>query len=203
MTHLHVDIGDVATLAATPQLESFYFLRHGRTDHNLRSICQGSRDISLDAVGRQQAIDAGRIVAGLPIRHVVASPLSRAMQTALLATDGMGLQPSAEPRVRERSFGDYEGSPPPHGLWQTDLPTVETRADFARRVGEALLAHCDRPGTLIVAHGGVLRVVAALLQFSLLPVQLGNAWPLHIRRTSTGWVAADISHSAVALEPAP
>jgi broad specificity phosphatase PhoE len=202
MTHFQIDIGDAASLANAKQLESFYFLRHGRTDHNLRSICQGSRDIPLDAVGEEQAVGARRIVTRLPIERVVTSPLSRASRTALLATDGMGLPPCEEPRIMERGFGDHEGSLAPQGLWESDLPTVETRAVRNRRVGAALLAHCDRPGTIIVAHGGVLRVIAALLQFSLLPVQLENARPLFLQKTPSGWIVQDISISIDTLETA-
>lgn len=201
MTDFLFDLGTTSPLASDG-LASFYFLRHGRTEHNVLAICQGSQDIPLDEVGREQAQDARGLLAMLPIERVVASPLDRAHETARLATKDLGIGISLDPRLRERGFGSYEGSTAPHGLWEDDLPTVETRADFAQRIADGLSANCATAATLIVSHGGVLRGIASLLQVPLTSEHLQNACPLLIEHRESGWVIEIIPSSNTTVQEA-
>src|SRR5689334_18268303 len=84
-------------------------IRHGETDWNVDSRIQGQLDIPLNARGRWQA---GRLEAALvdePIDAVYASDLQRAMQTAAPVAAVAGRPVRAEPGLRERSFGAFEG----------------------------------------------------------------------------------------------
>lgn len=196
-----VDRLDIApSLSDGRSLGSFYFLRHGRTANNLKGVAQGQQDIPLDEVGRAQAERVRPALVDQPILRVVASPLSRAWETAELATRGLGRELTPERGLMERSFGDYEGSPPPKGLWTTALPTVEPMEEFGRRVGGALRQHCAGEGTLVVAHGGVLRAVAALLDLTLEPFHLENCLPLRFVKGPAGWTIVPISVRAAAGE---
>ncbi|RYH33949.1 MAG: histidine phosphatase family protein [Alcaligenaceae bacterium] len=129
-------------------------------------------------------------------RVIYASDLSRAWATALEIARPRGLAVIAEPRLRERAFGQFEGKrfaeiesdlPEQARLWRTRDPA------FAPQGGESLLVFRDRvtavaaelaarhPGELmvLVAHGGVMDVLyrAATRQDLQAPRtwQLGNA----------------------------
>lgn len=91
---------------------TLYLVRHGETEWNLEHKLQGTRDISLDDKGREQARALRREneAAGLTFDRVYVSPLSRARETARLIT---GLPEEAfviDPRLIEMAFGRIEGT---------------------------------------------------------------------------------------------
>ncbi|RYG60295.1 MAG: histidine phosphatase family protein, partial [Alphaproteobacteria bacterium] len=88
----------------------FYFLRHGQTDWNLEGRMQGHTDIPLNATGLQQAQAAALKLKHLPITHIVTSPLSRALKTAAIAAETLGLPLHIDSNLKERTFGSLEGS---------------------------------------------------------------------------------------------
>ncbi|OZG62900.1 phosphoglycerate mutase [Bifidobacterium hapali] len=100
-----------------PHVRSITLVRHGRTEYNARHCFQGQIDIPLDAVGRWQVEQTGAALKALYVdgqpdyRHqlVVASDLSRAAATAHAFADLLGLEVHLDQRVRERSFGKWEG----------------------------------------------------------------------------------------------
>ena len=90
-------------------------VRHGRTAYNAAGKLQGQVDIPLNDTGLWQADRTAqalyeRYVKGrgrTPI--VVSSPLERACQTAERFAQLAGVQVSVDERVKERSFGEWEG----------------------------------------------------------------------------------------------
>jgi probable phosphoglycerate mutase len=155
---------------------SIYLVRHGETDWNAEGRLQGHNDIPLNAVGREQALDAAE---RLPrtAKAVVSSDLGRARETAEGLPD-----PTTDAGLRERSFGAFEGLtsrecqarfPREWELYRTDpsrpIPRGEPQDAFLARIRSAVLAASraarrDRPA-VVVTHGGVVR---ALLE-SLFP----------------------------------
>ncbi|HWH27291.1 MAG TPA: histidine phosphatase family protein [Pseudolysinimonas sp.] len=89
----------------------YAFIRHGQTDWNRDDLLQGSSDIPLNAVGRQQAFEVAELLAGTPWMRVVSSPLARAAETARIIADELGIPygPSYE-GLTERDYGSLEGS---------------------------------------------------------------------------------------------
>jgi alpha-ribazole phosphatase len=154
-------------------------VRHGRTEWNAEGRFQGQSDAPLNAVGRRQAAALSRRLSREPIAVVYASDLQRAHETAgrIAAAHGLGVR--SEPRLREMSFGAWEGLTldeierrDPQGLaaWQADPlnvapPGGETLAQLAARVGAALneivQAHRDA-AALLAAHGGSLQALLCL-----------------------------------------
>ena len=103
-------------MTAIGTVRSITLVRHGRTSYNLAGRVQGSIDIPLDDVGVWQARQTGDALRRLYVERdpvarqlVVASDLRRANRTAHLFADPLGLEVHADPRLRERSFGDWEG----------------------------------------------------------------------------------------------
>jgi len=88
---------------------TFYVLRHGQTDWNVQMRLQGSTDIPLNETGRVQAHVAAKILAGEGITKIIASPLSRALETARIVGAVAGIEPVVDDRLIERNFGLFEG----------------------------------------------------------------------------------------------
>ena len=88
---------------------TFYVLRHGQTDWNVQMRLQGSTDIPLNETGRAQAHVAAKILAGEGVTQIIASPLSRALETAQIVGAAAGIEPVIDNRLIERNFGQFEG----------------------------------------------------------------------------------------------
>src|SRR5690554_970725 len=87
-----------------------YLVRHGETDWNFEHRIQGATDIPLNDTGRQQARRTGRLLASRKWDAIVASPLSRAFDTASIIAEEIGLPaPTALAGIVERNYGDAEG----------------------------------------------------------------------------------------------
>ncbi|MCP5287208.1 MAG: histidine phosphatase family protein [Burkholderiaceae bacterium] len=148
-------------------------VRHGETDWNTQTRLQGHTDIPLNARGREQARRVGQALAGIRLDAVYSSDLQRAFDTARAMADATGAPLHAEPALRERQFGCFEGLtyaevearwPEPARRWRLRDPAFgpdggETLAAFHARclaVAERLVARHAGGHIALVAHGGVL-----------------------------------------------
>jgi broad specificity phosphatase PhoE len=165
---------------------TIYYIRHGETDWNAEGRLQGTLDIPLNERGRQQAVSAGSILAGLLVRDgrdaasmpFVASPLGRARMTMELARGALKLpldDYAIDPRLREIGYGQWEGSTLAEAQradpelfaarvvakWTVAAPGGECYVDVEQRVG-AWYAELTQD-TVAVAHGGTARALMVLL----------------------------------------
>ncbi len=171
----------------TPACDHFYFLRHGQTGRNALRIFQGV-DEPLSELGLQQAARAATLLAGEPIRTLVASDAHRALTTAKTVGAALKLVPLERENLRERHFGDLIGTSSAAIDWACAPANGETLPGFVERKRAALDAALAEPGpVLVVAHGGTLYVLAALLGVAIGPEVLGNAQPLRFERNGTTW----------------
>ena len=141
-------------------------VRHGQTDWNKAGRMQGSSDIPLNDTGRQQAREAGKLLAHNygSWDFLGASPLSRAQETARIIGEYVGMTDvQTIPGVIERAYGQAEGevlsfedSRHPQDLFEG----VEPEGDVYRR-GVATFKQLvlDHPGKnlLVVSHGTLIR----------------------------------------------
>jgi 2,3-bisphosphoglycerate-dependent phosphoglycerate mutase len=110
-------MGNDAMPSMPQHARSITLVRHGRTTYNEAGRIQGWIDIPLDGVGEWQARQTGQALQNLYVAQrpeivrqvVVSSDLGRACQTAHAFADVLGLEVHTDPRVRERSFGEWEG----------------------------------------------------------------------------------------------
>lgn len=86
-----------------------YILRHGETAWNKQRRLQGSADIKLNENGVDIAKKTGIGLKEVDFDTAYSSPLSRAYDTARLILDGRDIDIIKDDRIREISFGDYEG----------------------------------------------------------------------------------------------
>ena len=155
-----------------------FLVRHGETDWNLAGRLQGSHDIPLNDLGREQAADTARVVErlsrGARGLDFVSSPLSRAAQTMAILRGELGLPPDGfrrDARLREIGFGRWEGSTWPElrrrdpvnlaardaDPWHFTPPGGENYAELSARV---LAAIAELTGdSVVVTHGGVVRAM--------------------------------------------
>ena len=144
-------------------------IRHAATDWNEAGLMQGRADRALSEAGRAWC-RAVRLPAEWRVAQCLASPLSRAMETARL----LGFDPTPEPRLVEMDWGDWEGqSLQALRASQGDaMARNEARGlDFRPTGGESprdvqarlkpFLAALAAP-TIAVTHKGVLRALYAL-----------------------------------------
>ena len=161
-----------------------YFLRHGETEWNREHRIQGSTewtDLTDNGVRLAEATRDGMIEKGLKFDRIFSSPYRRAFHTAQILGAGFGIEPVVDDRLREISFGPYEGTrygkglfaddnimacffdPPRYvardGAEPFDAVAVRVRA-FIDEALAPLASTCSR--VLVVAHGGILRTVLRL-----------------------------------------
>ncbi len=151
------------------------FLRHGESEGNRQRVIQGQADYPLNATGRQQAAALGRrwLQEGRHFDGIIASPLSRASETAeIVATElGTELEIELDPVWMERDFGRmsgvqrterYSGTRPSSFVdpYSPLGETGESILELFLRGGKALLALLARPpgSYLVVSHGGLLNM---------------------------------------------
>src|SRR6218665_2736315 len=84
-------------------------IRHGETAWTVDTRIQGHLDIPLNDTGLWQAEQLARALAGEPIAAIYTSALQRAHATAQAVARPTGAPLTAEPGLRERSFGRFQG----------------------------------------------------------------------------------------------
>jgi glucosyl-3-phosphoglycerate phosphatase len=163
--------------------------RHGNTEWNRDNRVQGQTDTPLSELGRRQAEETAPLLAALRPDAIVASDLHRAADTATALAGLTGLPVHADPRLRERYFGQWQGLtmaeipeqfPDEYRRWRSGASSpgcgLESLDDLGKRVGEALQEAADStPGglTVVATHGGAARQGCGML--------LG--WPPELVRT--------------------
>lgn len=150
-------------------MKKVLYVRHGQSETNLKGVFAGGQDNTpLTALGREQAHQAGHELRNQKIDYIICSPLSRTKETAqIIATeidfDPTKIQPDSH--FREYDVGSGNGMPV-EGMTaakMVSLPGAEDPKRFAQRVKAGLEAVNKLEGTtLIVAHGGVGRVIECL-----------------------------------------
>lgn len=174
-------------------------LRHGQSVWNEVRRWQGTADIELSDLGRQQAQSAAEVLvqSDITFAGVWASGLARAAETASIIASQLQISPVVEDlRLREAHAGEWEGMTPdeieakyPKWLEQFRRPkSFEPRDDVAARGRAALTSIVKASGSgstcLVVAHGGLIRAVAELEADMHVP-NLGGVW-LSVKLTPSG-----------------
>jgi broad specificity phosphatase PhoE len=158
-----------------------FLVRHGETEYNRQNRFNGRSNSPLTDVGIGEARRHGQVLREYDLdaldMRVVSSPLGRAIHTAELIGEEIGVSPSiieVDPRLTEISFGVWEGltideirSRYPgewenrhRNMWTYTMPEGESYAMVARRVGAWL--EDARGRLLVVTHGAVDRVLRGL-----------------------------------------
>jgi broad specificity phosphatase PhoE len=87
------------------------FVRHGQSESNLAKVFTGQNEVSLTALGREQAQNTARFLKDYPIDAIYSSDLSRAVETAEPTARMHGLEICPCEGLREVFAGEWEGRP--------------------------------------------------------------------------------------------
>lgn len=167
-------------------------LRHGRSEWNAVRRWQGSFDSPLDEVGRVQARAVADELATLGEHWArpVASPLSRAAETAAIIATRLGLdEPIADERLVEAHAGEWQGLTPAeieaaYPGWlaaHRRPPGFEPLDSVVARATGALVHHAghvaDGACGLVISHSGLIRSVVRSLGVTDTRIpNLGGVW---------------------------
>src|SRR5690606_34700574 len=162
-----------------PGRMSVYVARHGETEWNRAGRMQGRLGAPLTERGHAQARALARFAARVGVRHVIASPLARALDTARYTVEALACPLSPCDALMELDFGDCTGFTEADiaeryptlrrereaDKWRHRWPGGESYADASARVARAFEqgALPGEPGTLIVAHQALNRVLSRYL----------------------------------------
>ena len=155
-------------------------LRHGTTDRNSSDRFQAQSDIPLNTAGMQQAQGAVRALTQSGWAAVYSSPLFRATHTAAYAAGRFDVPHYLVEGLRERHLGTLDGQhradfarrhPDTMRRLLTDPeyapPGGESGnaalARFSAALHHIIAAHATDELVLVVAHGGVLRLLSRAL----------------------------------------
>ncbi|MEJ7928600.1 histidine phosphatase family protein [Ramlibacter sp. AN1015] len=169
-------------------------VRHGETAWNVDTRIQGQLDIGLNPRGQWQARQLARALAGERVGGIYSSDLLRARHTADAIAARSGVPVVAEPGLRERHFGAFEGRtfveveqawPDQARQWRTRVPDwappdggeslLAVRARVQQTVDRLAARHAGEL-IVLVAHGGVLDALYRLATRQ--PVEAPRTWEL-------------------------
>ena len=167
---------------------NLYLVRHGETAHNRDGVGLGRRDEALTSLGRAQAAAVAGRFAAVKLDQVLASPLSRASDSARAIAAGKGLSVEVRDELIEMDVGLTEGMAFPAVREQFPefvagwagpevakavMPGGESLADVASRLAPLIrYLHESSPGSdvAVVSHNFVVKVLLC----SLLNVELSS-----------------------------
>lgn len=186
-----------------------YFVRHGQSEANLlREFSNRGLKHPLTELGRQQAHELAEALRGANVARIYTSPLQRALQTAQILSQELGVPYEETDGLREYDTGVLEGRSDQagwdiyvqveeawrRGEWEQRIQggesVLDMRARFDPLIRSILREYADTPaGLVLVGHGGLYR--------SVLPLALANITPAFASAHGMGNTAAVIA------EPAP
>jgi len=152
-----------------------WLIRHGLPE-TVEGRCYGRHDVCLSPEGIRQARKIAELMAEQPLERIYASPLRRAVDTAVIVAEPHHLNVETLDGLVEIDFGDLEGltyqdiqasHPEVFESWmsrptETRFPNGEDFRQMRERVLktlDAVLARHPASAIGIVAHAGVLRII--------------------------------------------
>ncbi len=153
-------------------MTTFFFVRHGESEANAAHRFSGRQDSPLTARGREQAEIVAQTLDDVPFDRIVATPLSRSLDTALVVGRRRRIPVDVVDELVEIDVGDRTGASfdEVRGLpdWKDDgfvaWPGGETLDQVLQRGLRGLRRiHRESEGgtVLVIAHGGVTRILVS------------------------------------------
>jgi broad specificity phosphatase PhoE len=174
-------------------------IRHGQTEWSRVGRHTGRTDIPLTEVGRAEARDAARTLAGWNLVRAYCSPLGRARETAQIVEPSCGVV--VDPNLLEWDYGDFEGETTPESreripgwsVWTHEITGGERVDDVGARADAFLTRFATEVtagNAVVFAHGHLLAVLIA--RWCGLPAVEGRRFALATATVSLlGWHRED------------
>ena len=161
-----------------------YFVRHGESEANLlRVFSNRGWQHGLTDMGRQQALAVAQKLKEVSVAKLFSSPLLRAVQTAEILSEELGVPYETTDALREFDCGILEGKSDAtswevyyrvrndwlqHGHWETRFEQGESFLDIKERFVPFIEQLVEVHGRLqenivLVGHGGIYRCMLPLV----------------------------------------
>jgi broad specificity phosphatase PhoE len=172
-------------------LAHFILIRHGQTEWNQKERFRGWVDIDLDETGIRQAEAAAPRIARWEVSAIYASPLRRAMATAEIIAQPLGIPVTPLEGIIDMNFGAWQGLsidevkhnyPALFKLWRyspetLEIPEGDSLEDVRKRAAAAIndLTARHKDATVVLATH---RVVCKVLLCHLLGLDNSHFWQI-------------------------
>lgn len=172
-------------------------IRHGQTDWNAADRMQGTSDIPLNDVGREQARTAVEVLRGSQWDVIVSSPLKRARETAQIIADGLDLELGRSyDLLIERAYGEGEGLTKeeleqkwPNSPTYPGLESLDSVVERGIAALDQVSADYENKKVIVVCHGTIIRYTLSklagrdfdhILNGSISTIErVSNRWAVH------------------------
>lgn len=194
----------------------FVFVRHGAAE-GVEGRCIGHTDVPLSAEGATEIRQIS--FEGVNVTRLVSSDLSRALQSAQIISESIGVPITTDARLREMNFGEWDGCTW-NELEQSDGARLSTWMEHwtiaAPPAGETVNALLERVALwlnaqlaqtqsdittiVIVAHAGSIRAAICLLtrtppaKMFEIPVEYARATIVDVTDGNARLVGANVEH---------
>lgn len=162
-------------------MKRLYLVRHGDTDYTLEKIIQGSADIPLNNLGRQQALDLVSNIIKFKFDMTYVSPMKRTIDTFKAIQSKIDIDSfEVVEGLRTIDFGDFE-----HKTWEScklyfpeeyikakkldidyRFPKGESGRDHQKRILEFLKNYIEKEpfeNYLLITHLGTINLLTGTL----------------------------------------
>ena len=155
-----------------------YLVRHGQTEYNKLKRIQGTQDHPLTQDGIEDAKRCAKALKDKRVHGLFSSPLLRALNTAEVIGEEIGLPVKIDDRLKERFFGKIEGESydsialgydfwdeldtyyPDHGIESRESMDERALSFFRDLEQEGL------ESVVVVSHGAFIRSILRTLSNS-------------------------------------
>lgn len=161
-------------MGAQNPITRFALLRHGKTEWNQTKRIQGQEDSPLTPEGRHKAGQWGDTLKDVHWDRILSSDLGRALETATLINQALGVPVVQDARLREQDWGRWTGktltqlkaedkrrlTEQVDAGWNFCPPGGEDRCSVLNRSQGALLSAAKNwigETMLVVTHEGVIK----------------------------------------------
>lgn len=179
------------------------FVRHGETDANRAGVLVGRSEFGLTAGGRQASRAVGRTLARVGAAKLLASPLRRAVDTAVVIGKACNLDPEIDDRLTEMEYGEWEGLRPRDvtaaqwNEWRASPDYRPPGGESMREVFQRVSSLCDelleqRDQGLVIAVSHVSPIKSAIAW----ALQAGPdmTWRMHLSLSSISRIYEQDGH---------
>lgn len=163
---------------------SFFIVRHGETEWNVKGLMQGHKDSPLTDRGIQQAKHLAQELKNISFDIIFSSDLPRAKRTAQIITLERKLALKTSELLRERNFGQFEGKHKSslkdfdtifeslsnqEKYFYKSAPDIESDEELVGRfitfIREVAISY-PKNTVLLVSHGGMIQALLIHLGFA-------------------------------------
>ena len=171
---------------------SLFIARHGQSESNVHGVYDGTQDSPLTSEGRRHARNAGLFLKAQKIKAIFSSPLGRALKTAQIISETVGIPITVVHPFKEMDFGIFQGqsrkrmeelfsdfflerSKSPHSKLYTPYPEGESYFDvYSRVISPVAELLAKRENFVIVGHESVNRVIRGFVLNKLLTSMIND-----------------------------